>query len=143
MKNKNLHHAIEVLIGKLDSINKILECKFKKELGNLDPKITNAEFEKLKSIKISTPTDWLKYEELFEEFFPNYFHNITEKYSKNLSESEFRLFLILKSNRSYFSIGEQLGISKESVRVAIYRLRRKLKLKSNIELFKTIDLIKD
>jgi len=140
---KNLKKAIETLTVKLDEINKLIDSNIKFKGALFGPTSGNIELEQLNTFKISKPTDWKKYQVLYQEFLPNTYHYVTKKYSNTLTESEFRLLLILKCNRCHFSIAEQLGICKESVRVSIFRLRQKLNIKSNGQLFKILDDIEE
>ena len=143
LKSNSLNKTIEKLIVKLDEINKRIDSSINFKRAHLGSTSGNIELEQLNTFKISKPTDWKKYQELFQRYLPNTYHYISKKYSNNLTESEFRLLLILKCNRCHFSIAEQLGICKESARVSIYRLRQKLNLKSNGELFKILDEIEE
>jgi hypothetical protein len=143
LKTNSLNKAIEKLMVKLDEVNKLIDSNINFKRAHLGSTSGNIELEQLNTFKISKPTDWKKYQELFQRFLPNTYHTITKKYSNTLSESEFRLLLILKCNRCHFSIAEQLGICKESARVSIYRLRQKLNIKSNGQLFKILDEIEE
>jgi hypothetical protein len=143
LKTNSLNKAIEKLMVTLDELNKLIDSNINFKRAHLGSTSGNIELEQLNTFKISKPTDWKKYQELFQRFLPNTYHTITKKYSNTLSESEFRLLLILKCNRCHFSIAEQLGICKESARVSIYRLRQKLNIKSNGQLFKILDEIEE
>jgi hypothetical protein len=136
-----IKETIDLLIEKLNQLNFTLESNFKKELSVAVPQNKQEQCEQLKKIKISTPSDWDKYQELFELHFPKYYQYIKENYADKTTESEFRMLLILRTTQSYSSISEQLGICKESVRISIYRTRKKLKFKVISELYENLDSI--
>ena len=83
--------------------------------------------QKLQDLKILTSDDWRRFQELFNNRFPNYVARLNEKY-RELSTAEFRLFLLIKIGFDANEIANILGISSDSVYKSRYRLRKKLDL---------------
>lgn len=81
----------------------------------------------IRHMKILTPTDWVRFRELFEERFPNYMNRLKEQFPE-ITNAEMRLFLLYKTNFTTNEITEILGISYKSVSMTRYRLRKKLGL---------------
>ncbi|MGS2727455.1 tetratricopeptide repeat protein [Psychroserpens sp. BH13MA-6] len=90
----------------------------------------NDNLSKLYSSTILTQDDWDTFKNLFEQAYPDFINKLETQYS-NLSSGDLRIATLLKLNLSNTEIASVLGISSESVRKNIYRLRSKLKLNSN------------
>ncbi len=73
---------------------------------------------------ILTKDDWDEFKVLFEQIYPNFFKEISEKYP-DLTSSEVRLLALEKLNLSSKVMGNMLGILPASIRKTRYRLRRK------------------
>jgi ATP/maltotriose-dependent transcriptional regulator MalT len=89
--------------------------------GNEEEKV-----KELKKMKILTNEDWDKFKQLSFRSFPN-LYTIIPKYKLDLSESELRMLVLIKLNCSKIEIADMVGISNESVRKSIYRLKQKIK----------------
>jgi DNA-binding CsgD family transcriptional regulator len=142
MTFKNINEAIAVLIEKLEYLKNIIDKQVDVSLIANPVKEENVENEKFRKFKIHKASDWLRFQAVFQESFPNYYKYLHQNYANRVSQSEFRILLILKTNRCYNSIAEQLGISRESVRVSVYRTRVKLGFKNNLELLSFLDSIR-
>jgi DNA-binding CsgD family transcriptional regulator len=142
MTFKNINEAIAVLIEKLEYLKNIIDKQVDVSLIANPVKEENVDNEKFRKFKIHKASDWLRFQAVFQESFPNYYHYLHQNYANRVSQSEFRILLILKTNRCYNSIAEQLGISRESVRVSVYRTRVKLGFKNNLELLSFLDSIR-
>ncbi len=81
--------------------------------------------EKLKQMKILTTEDWLKFQKLFNSVYPKMTSSLIEN-KIELSEGERRILMLYKMNFHKVQMSEVLGISPESVRKAIYRLKKKI-----------------
>ena len=71
--------------------------------------------------------DWTEFQRIFEEVHTDFFTNLKSEFPK-LSSTELKLAALLKLNLSSKDISTILGISQDSLRVARYRLRKKLNL---------------
>ncbi len=142
MTFKNINDAIAVLIEKLEFLKNVLDKQVESGLISNPIKDVNIDNEKFRNFKIHKASDWLRFQAVFQESFPNYYYYLYQNYANRLSQSEFRILLMLKINRCYISIAEQLGISRESVRVSVYRTRVKLGFKNNLELLGFLDSIR-
>ncbi|WP_282079540.1 helix-turn-helix transcriptional regulator [Aquimarina algiphila] len=70
----------------------------------------------------------------FEKIYPNFSHSL-KKISPNISTNELKLCALIRLNLSSKEIGQLLNITQDSVNKARYRLRKKLGLISNEDIF--------
>ncbi len=80
---------------------------------------------KLREMKILTNEDWMKFQKLFNKAYPKMNSQLIQ-HELNLSEGELRMLMLHKLSLHKNQISEVLGISPESVRKAVYRLRKKI-----------------
>ncbi|RXG33212.1 DNA-binding transcriptional regulator, CsgD family [Leeuwenhoekiella marinoflava DSM 3653] len=78
--------------------------------------------------------EWSQFMILFEDIHPHFSQKLNEKALQILSATEVRLALLLRLNLSSKEIAAILRITPDSVRVARYRLRKKLPLESQDDL---------
>lgn len=78
-------------------------------------------------INQSTSRDkhWKEFSSLFEQIHHTFFDNL-KKYSDELTASDLRLVALIKMNLNSKDMATLFGISPDSLRVARYRLRKKL-----------------
>lgn len=81
--------------------------------------------EELRNFTIITGNDWLKFKDYFEKAYPNYWNKLHQKLPK-LTQSDERLLTLIKLQLGNKEIAAATGISAESVRVSVHRLRKKL-----------------
>ncbi|WP_156033167.1 hypothetical protein [Sediminibacter sp. Hel_I_10] len=70
----------------------------------------------------------------FEKIYPNFSQSL-KKISPNISANELKLCALIRLNLSSKEIGQILNITQDSVNKARYRLRKKLGLTSNDDIF--------
>lgn len=70
---------------------------------------------------------WKEFIQAFEQVHQSFFEKLKEK-SKDLTAADIRLIALLKINLNSTDISTLLGISTDSLRVARYRLRKKLNI---------------
>lgn len=75
----------------------------------------------------SNESYWEEFKNTFEQIHQSFFEEL-KKTCPELSSSELRLVCLLKMNMSSNDMATMLGISTDSLRVARYRLRKKLNL---------------
>jgi ligand-binding sensor domain-containing protein/DNA-binding CsgD family transcriptional regulator len=78
--------------------------------------------------------DWEQFSIHFDHVHANFLSNLKEKYP-NLSPSDLKLCAYLKLNLSSKEISQLLNITPRAVEVSRYRLRKKLNLKPEVNLF--------
>ncbi len=118
----NTLHAIqynqflEELRTELEDMAKDDKRDHKKKLQQLVTKINQ-----------STGRDkhWKEFSSLFEQIHHTFFDNL-KKYSEDLTASDLRLVALIKMNLNSKDMATLFGISQDSLRVARYRLRKKL-----------------
>lgn len=88
---------------------------------------------KLESL-LRVDEDWADFRRHFESVHPTLFGRIGEQFP-GLTSNEFRLIALIRLNLSTKEISSVLGISPDSVKTARYRLRKKLNLDSQKNLF--------
>lgn len=83
----------------------------------------------VKMINQSTSRDkhWKEFSNLFEQIHHTFFENL-KKYSEELTASDLRLVALIKMNLNSKDMATLFGISQDSLRVARYRLRKKLNI---------------
>jgi tetratricopeptide (TPR) repeat protein len=70
---------------------------------------------------------WKEFSNLFEQIHHIFFENL-KKYSEELTASDLRLVALIKMNLNSKDMATLFGISQDSLRVARYRLRKKLSI---------------
>ncbi len=78
--------------------------------------------------------DWEQFSIHFDHVHANFLSNLKDKYP-NLSPSDLKLCAYLKLNLSSKEIAQLLNITSRAVEVSRYRLRKKLNLKPEVNLF--------
>ncbi|MGJ5642713.1 tetratricopeptide repeat protein [Formosa sp. S-31] len=86
---------------------------------------------------LSQEEEWTEFISFFEQIHPNFFHGLKHSVTGNLSPSELRLCMLLRLNLSSKEIASILRITPDSVRIARYRLRKKLPVneKEDLQVF--------
>ncbi len=79
----------------------------------------------LRNFTILTGNDWLKFKDYFGKAYPNYWESLQTKLPK-LTQSDERLLALMKLQLGNKEIAAATGVSAESVRVSIHRLRKKI-----------------
>ncbi|MEZ4976303.1 MAG: transcriptional regulator [Flavobacteriaceae bacterium] len=78
--------------------------------------------------------EWTEFIGFFEQIHPNFFENLKSSASSELSPAELRLCMLLRLNLSSKEIASILRITPDSVRIARYRLRKKLTINTKDDL---------
>ena len=81
----------------------------------------------------SMDKDWDDFKKVFEEVHQVFFAQLQQKYP-NLTPSETRLCALLKLKLNSKDMAAVMGISQDSLRIARYRLRKKLQLPKEVKL---------
>jgi DNA-binding CsgD family transcriptional regulator len=81
----------------------------------------------LQNNNIITSQDWDNFKILFEKVHSGYLHNLRQKLPE-LSPVEMRYMALAKLNFSNKEMAFSMGVSPESIRVTLHRLRKKLNL---------------
>jgi tetratricopeptide (TPR) repeat protein len=128
LKSKELHtHVLQVIQHNqfLDTIRSQLEDMIKddkrdqkRHLGQLIAQITK---------NVSHDQKWKDFTIMFEQLHQSFFDDL-KACSVNLTVNDIRLIALLKMNLSSKDMAAIFGISQDSLRVARYRLRKKLNL---------------
>ncbi|NRR91262.1 transcriptional regulator [Winogradskyella undariae] len=142
----SLKHEIEIKVSALTNYSLNIAHKNKmlsdvsKTLSKL--KDRNITLIKTKLIAISkeieadlaNQNEWTELMGYFSQIQPNFFENLTKVALAQLSASETRLSMLLTLNLSSKEIANILHITPDSVRIARYRLRKKLPIDSKDDL---------
>ncbi|GAB3643802.1 hypothetical protein GCM10027423_44390 [Spirosoma arcticum] len=88
----------------------------KKQLRQLVQKI---------SLSFSQDKYWADFRTIFDQVHPHFFNQLTTQFP-DLTATDLRLIALLKMNISSADVATLLGISSDSLRVARYRLRKKI-----------------
>ncbi|MEL4308567.1 tetratricopeptide repeat protein [Joostella sp. CR20] len=83
---------------------------------------------------LSEKQEWEEFMGYFGQIHPSFFKNLESKTLEELSSSEMRLCMLLKLNLSSKEIASILRITPDSIRIARYRLRKKLAINSGEKL---------
>ncbi len=112
--------------------NSMLE-ELKEEAKQLRDSLDDVYVKKLNSINrlidhtINVDEDWKQFEMYFENVHNDFFKKLKEKH-QGLTPSDMRLCALVKLNLNIKESATILGISPDSVKIARYRLRKKLQL---------------
>ncbi|MFT3826773.1 MAG: tetratricopeptide repeat protein [Chitinophagaceae bacterium] len=90
----------------------------KKQIKQLTQKI---------SLSFNQDTYWDEFRVIFDQVHQTFFTNL-KQHADNLTPAELRLVALLRMNLSSGDMATLLGISQDSLRVARYRLRKKLNI---------------
>ena len=135
LKNKELTSYALNFVQKNDFLNslqsKILELKTSLNLKE-NKKLT--ELERLIKLQHSREKDWDDFRYHFEQVYSSFFINLKSKFP-NLSANDLKVAALTRLNLSIKETSNILGISPESTKTARYRLRKKLGLNSEDDLF--------
>ncbi|HLG35515.1 MAG TPA: hypothetical protein VI757_11595 [Bacteroidia bacterium] len=105
-----------------------LEQKIKSFPGfNSSAETAKKSLEELAKLKILTKDDWNKFQMNYNKVFPGSIKKTVTAFS-DLTESELRMFLLIKLGIRIREVASVLGISQESVRKTRYRMRKKLNI---------------
>ena len=133
---EQLSRYAEQLIKKSDALNEVrisisreLPQNSDRDLGGIDASKMN----RMITNKILTKEDWEEFKLLFHQVYPNFISLIKSSYP-SLTAGDTRLLVLMKIGLDYSEMGRLLGISSESVRMSVYRLRKKLNVDSVDEL---------
>jgi len=85
--------------------------------------------------------DWKAFQSYFDQVHHGFFETLTTQHP-NLSSSDLRLCALIKLNLNTKEAATILGISPESVKMARYRLRKKLELHPETSLTEAIMQVK-
>lgn len=83
---------------------------------------------------------WKEFTAIFEQLHQSFFDNLKSHFD-DLTVNDIRLIALLKMNMSSKDMAAILGISQDSLRVARYRLRKKLKIDNGDNLISFIQTI--
>lgn len=134
LKNKELAISALQLIEKDELLKQL-----KNSLTNTSTPPNTIELKKIfKSISNSNAQNWKQFEARFVSVNESFFKNLNSAYPK-LTAGERKLCALLKLNFSSKDIAKLLGISAESVHTLRYRLRKKMNLNREENLFKHLE----
>lgn len=97
-------------------------------------KIKLIELVKTINSDLSKENEWSELMTYFSQINPNFFKDLKSQAHEELTSSEMRLCMLLRLNLSSKAIASILNITPDSVRVARYRMRKKLPLTSKGDL---------
>lgn len=112
------NHLLENMKGRLELMVKDEKRDQKKQLRELIQQIAQS---------FNNDKYWEEFSNTFEQIHSSFFRNL-KQHATDFTASEMRLISLLKMNLSSGDIATILGISQDSLRVARYRLRKKLNL---------------
>lgn len=126
-KNKLLQQLLSYLTDisrNLDADKKLLISRAKREINK----------------SINTEKDWKIFQRYFEYINQSFYQNLSDKYPE-LTTYEIRLAALIKLNLNTSEIAAALNIAPNSVKTARYRLKKKMLLEQDDDLFDFIRLV--
>ncbi|MCX2681811.1 tetratricopeptide repeat protein [Galbibacter sp. EGI 63066] len=140
LKEENMKREIQLKTSSLSKYSLHLAHK-NKILSNVAHVLTNLKDRNLMDMKsklnevvgeinqnLSEKQEWEQFMNYFEQIHPSFFKNLGKATHDELSASELRLCMLLKINLSSKEIASILHITPDSIRIARYRLRKKLSI---------------
>ncbi|WP_417362337.1 tetratricopeptide repeat protein [Galbibacter sp.] len=91
---------------------------------DIDQKLTELVREITK--EVSEKREWERFMEYFSQIHPLFIKKLQQCSNSNLTASELRLCMLIKLNMTSSEMAEVLKVTPDSIRVARYRLRKKL-----------------
>jgi tetratricopeptide (TPR) repeat protein/DNA-binding CsgD family transcriptional regulator len=139
-KNKELTTYALHIIQKNNILNE-LKDSIEEAVGEMSDKESKSLSKLIHLINYSfnLDRDWQDFKIAFEQVHEGFFEKLQKRYP-NISPSEIRLCSLLRLNFASKEIAAIMGISPDSVKVARYRLRKKLELSRNDSL---VDFIRN
>jgi tetratricopeptide (TPR) repeat protein/DNA-binding CsgD family transcriptional regulator len=95
--------------------------------------------EELSQLTMLTSADWDRFKLLFTQVYPNFFTELTERVP-DVTQAEMRMAALIRLRMSTREAAKLLGISENSVRKTRYRLRDRLGLQDEKDLFRFLHL---
>ncbi|WP_146608990.1 tetratricopeptide repeat protein [Gelidibacter algens] len=120
-KNKMLFDVSRTLSNLKDRNSELVKTKLQELVEEIESDLSNN-------------NEWIELMGYFGQIHPTFFENIKNVASEKLSSSEMRLCMLLRLNLSSKEIAEILHITSDSVRIARYRVRKKLPINSKEDL---------
>ncbi|MBU2928175.1 tetratricopeptide repeat protein [Winogradskyella psychrotolerans] len=120
-KNKMLSDVSKTLSKLQDRSITLIRSKLKVITADIEADLANQ-------------NEWTELMGYFSQIHPNFFENINKIALESLSASEMRLSMLLTLNLSSKEVASILHITPDSVRIARYRLRKKLPIDSKDDL---------
>lgn len=146
IEEKNLQHAVHVKTAALSrySLHLAQKNKMLSDLSatlsnianrkNIDTSATIKKLVKEITFNLKQESEWSEFNTIFEEIHPDFLKKLSALSPTNLSPAELRLGMLLRLNLSSKEIASILRVTPDSVRVARYRLRKKLPIDQKEEL---------
>jgi tetratricopeptide (TPR) repeat protein len=117
--------ALENLTKKVREDNNLLDALKKNKAVEVNQNLILS----LKSKSILTQEDWVQYQSLFNNVYPNFSPSLIASYP-DLSQAEIRCLYLEKIQLSNNEMALVLGVSSNTMRVTKHRIRKKLELES-------------
>ncbi|SFU28253.1 regulatory protein, luxR family [Pustulibacterium marinum] len=146
IEEKNLQNEIHLKTASLSkySLNLAQKNKLITDVAAMLTKISGRSkvdiHAKLKSLakeledSLQHDDEWEEFMHFFEDIHPDFIKNISKASEQGLTSTELRLAMLLRLNLSSKEIASVLRVTPDSVRVARYRLRKKLPIDHKQEL---------
>lgn len=112
--------------------NKISEAKNTTSLEKT--KKILSDLQRMIKVNQGNDKDWEDFKRYFEDVHPEFFTHLKHQFP-NLSANDLKVASLTRLNLSIKEASNILGISPESTKTARYRLRKKMKLSSDTDLF--------
>jgi tetratricopeptide (TPR) repeat protein len=124
----NLSHKNKLLLDLSRSLEQIASRKEMDHSGILRSMVQEIDH------SLNQDTEWDEFMNIFKEIHPEFTKKLNALASESLSPAEMRLGMLLRMNLSSKEIASILRVTPDSVRVARYRLRKKLPISHKKEL---------
>ncbi|MEJ2881118.1 tetratricopeptide repeat protein [Pedobacter sp. GR22-6] len=112
------NQLLENLKTQLEEITKDEKRDQKKQLRQVIQQI---------NLNFNNDAYWLEFRQLFEQIHHSFFDNLNRRFP-GLTSADLKLISLLKMNMDSADMASMLAISQDSLRIARYRLRKKLDL---------------
>ncbi len=139
----NAQQQLKEYVQNIQKKNQLIES-FNREIDLLKDHQAQIDDSKKNEIKnqlcdhsLLTDQDWYEFKRLFNNVYPQYFERLENKFP-HLTFAETRLFLLSKLGLSYNESAGLLGISPNSVRKTLLRLRKKIEIEDNADFLKLV-----
>ena len=146
IEEKNLQRAIHLKTAALSRYSLHIAQKNKMLLDlsltltniadrkNVDSQTTLKKLAKQINFDLKQEREWDEFNNIFKEIHPEFLKKLSSLSKESLSPAELRLGMLLRLNLSSKEIASILRVTPDSVRVARYRLRKKLPIGQKEEL---------
>ena len=128
-------HELDQFTNTMREKNQLIESLQEQLMRKEHDALRIGRIEELSQLTMLTNEDWDRFKVLFSQVYPGFFNELLERVP-DVSQAEMRMAALIRLRMSAREAAKLLGISENSVRKTRYRLRDRLGLRDEKDLFR-------